>query len=128
MVDVADGAWLLIPVGLGVMVRVVLKGICGGTEGLVPSAIIHENVPGLIGKVVVNVRLRVNLNVALILGLDQMHPFLTLIVDLSQHFSTLFAKLLPVIMNDLELFWLIAAELVREKVHLDYFLHLEKYY
>lgn len=73
-------------------------------------------------------RLRVNLNVALILGLDQMHPFLTLIVDLSQHFSTLFAKLLPVIMNDLKIFWLSATELVREKVRLNNFLHLEKYY
>lgn len=83
VVDVADGGWLLISVGFGVWVGMVLKGICGGVEGLVPSAIIQENVPRLIGKVIVNVRVRVDLNMTLILSLDHMHPFLTLIVDLS---------------------------------------------
>lgn len=97
-------------------------------EGLIPSAIVHQNVPGLIGIVVVNVRLRVDLNMALILSLDHMHPFLSLIVDLSQHFSSLFGKQLPIIMNDLKLFWLSAAGLVREKAQPNYFLHLEKYY
>lgn len=65
-----------------------LKGICGGMEGLIPSAIVHENVPRLIGIIVVNMRLRVDLNMTLILSLDHMHPFLTFIVDFSQHFSS----------------------------------------
>lgn len=119
VVDVADGGWLLISVGFGVWVGMVLKGICGGVEGLVPSAIIQENVPRLIGKVIVNVRVRVDLNMTLILSLDHMHPFLTLIVDLSQHFSTLFAKQKPIIMDDLKIFLPAAAGLERERVRLN---------
>lgn len=97
-------------------------------EGLVPSAIVHENVPRLIGKVIVNMRLRFDLNMTLILSLDHMHPFPTLIIDLSQHFSSLFGKQLPIIMNDLIIFCPAAAGLVRGMVYLNYFLHLEKYY